>query len=249
MLKEAERLNDKFQSEEVLRYYSILQGKKGSIIVKRIFDFCAALVMCIVFLPIFLILAIMIKIDSPGSVIFRQERVTTYGKVFRIYKFRTMVANAEKLGTQVTVNNDMRVTRVGKVLRKFRLDETPQLLNILKGEMSFVGTRPEVQRYVDAYTDEMYATLLLPSGVTSLASIYYKDEERLLAESENANETYINEILPQKMKYNLKYIEDFSFWNDVKLMFKTVAAVLGKEGELVVEDSIEREQSREDTKV
>lgn len=236
MLKEAERLEDKFQSEEVFKYYRILQKKKGSIVVKRIFDFCLALVMCIVFLPIFLILAIMIKIDSPGGVIFRQERVTTYGKIFRIYKFRTMVANAEKLGTQVTVNNDMRVTRVGKVLRKFRLDETPQLFNILKGEMSFVGTRPEVKRYVDAYTDEMYATLLLPAGVTSLASIYYKDEERLLAESENANETYINEILPQKMKYNLKYIEDFSFWNDIKLMFKTVAAVLGKEGELVIEE-------------
>ncbi len=240
MLKEAERLEDKFQSEEVLKYYRILQSKKASIIVKRVFDFCVALVFSIMFLPIFLILAIMIKIDSPGKVMFRQERVTTYGKTFRIYKFRTMVENAEKLGTQVTVNNDMRVTRVGRVLRKFRLDETPQLFNILKGEMSFVGTRPEVKRYVDAYTDEMYATLLLPAGVTSLASIYYKDEERLLAESENANETYINEILPQKMKYNLKYIEDFSFWNDVKLMFKTVAAVLGKEGELVIEDNKEK---------
>lgn len=249
MLREAERLENSFQNEQVLKYYRILQKKKGSIFVKRVFDFCLALVMSIIFLPIFLILAIMIKIDSPGSVIFRQDRVTTYGKIFKIYKFRTMVANAEKLGTQVTVNNDMRVTRVGKVLRKFRLDETPQLFNILKGEMSFVGTRPEVMRYVDAYTDEMYATLLLPAGVTSLASIYYKDEERLLAESENANETYINEILPQKMKYNLKYIEDFSFWNDVKLMFKTVAAVLGKEGELVIEDNKEKVENREDTKV
>lgn len=242
ILKKYNELKPEFQNESVLKYYFILERKKASIVVKRIFDFCVSLVMSIVFLPIFLILAIAIKLDSPGSVMFRQERITTYGKTFRIYKFRTMVANAESLGTQVTVNNDMRVTKVGKFLRKYRLDETPQIFNILKGEMSFVGTRPEVKRYVDAYTEEMYATLLLPAGVTSLASIYYKDEERLLAEADNANETYINEILPQKMKYNLKYIEDFSFWNDIKLMFKTVAAVLGKEGELVIEEDVKEKE-------
>lgn len=245
ILKNYEKLNDCFQTDAVYKYYCILQRKKTSILIKRIFDFCVALVMSILFLPIFLILAVAIKIDSPGTVMFCQERVTTYGKTFRIYKFRTMVANAEKLGTQVTVNNDMRVTRVGKFLRKYRLDEIPQVFNILKGEMSFVGTRPEVKRYVDAYTDEMYATLLLPAGVTSLASIYYKDEEKLLAESENANETYIYEILPQKMKYNLKYIEDFSFWNDIKLMFKTVAAVLGREGELAIEEEVKGKEKAE----
>ncbi len=243
ILKNFYDLESEFQTEKVYKYYCILEHKKASLVVKRIFDFVVALVFTLVFLIPFAIMAIAIKLDSKGSVMFRQERITTYGKPFRIYKFRTMVANAESLGTQVTVNNDMRVTRVGKFLRKYRLDETPQIFNILKGEMSFVGTRPEVRRYVEAYTEEMYATLLLPAGVTSLASIYYKDEEKLLAESENANETYANEILPQKMKYNLKYIEEFSFWNDIKLMFKTVAAVLGKEGELVIEEEVkEREK-------
>ena len=245
VFKNFEKLDLCFQNDAVYKYYCLIQKKRASIFIKRVFDFCVALVMTILFLPIFLILAIAIKIDSPGTVMFRQERVTTYGKVFKIYKFRTMVANAEKLGTQVTVNNDMRVTRVGKFLRKYRLDEIPQVFNILKGEMSFVGTRPEVKRYVDAYTDEMYATLLLPAGITSLASIYYKDEEKLLAKTENANETYVNDILPQKMKYNLKYIEDFSFWNDIKLMFKTVAAVLGKEGEFVIEEEIKKKEKVE----
>lgn len=236
ILQKYEFLDKEFQNDDVKKYYSILEKRKISLVVKRLFDFFVSLIMTIFFLPIFLILALAIKIDSKGPVLFRQERVTTYGKVFRIYKFRTMVANAESLGTQVTVNNDMRVTRVGRVLRKYRLDETPQLFNILKGEMSFVGTRPEVPRYVDSYTDDMYATLLLPAGVTSLASICYKDEERLLSESENANETYIEKILPEKMKYNLKYIETFSFWNDIKLMFMTVAAVLKKEEEQTVEE-------------
>jgi len=236
ILQKYEFLDKEFQNDDVKKYYSILEKRKISLVVKRLFDFFVSLIMTIFFLPIFLILALAIKIDSKGSVLFRQERVTTYGKVFRIYKFRTMVANAESLGTQVTVNNDMRVTRVGRVLRKYRLDETPQLFNILKGEMSFVGTRPEVPRYVNSYTDDMYATLLLPAGVTSLASICYKDEERLLSESENANETYIEKILPEKMKYNLKYIETFSFWNDIKLMFMTVVAVLKKEEEQTVEE-------------
>lgn len=236
ILRKYELLDKEFQNDEVKKYYSMLEKRKMSIVVKRVFDFFVSLIMTVFFLPIFLILAVAIKVDSKGSVLFRQERVTTYGKVFKIYKFRTMVANAESLGTQVTVNNDMRVTRVGKVLRKYRLDETPQLFNILKGEMSFVGTRPEVPRYVESYTDDMYATLLLPAGVTSLASICYKDEEKLLSESENANETYIEKILPEKMKYNLKYIENFSFWNDIRLMFMTVAAVLKKEEEQAVDE-------------
>ena len=236
ILQKYELLDKEFHNDDVKKYYSMLEKRKMSIAVKRVFDFFVSLIMTVFFLPVFLILALAIKLDSKGPVLFRQERVTTYGKVFRIYKFRTMVANAESRGTQVTVNNDMRVTRVGRVLRKYRLDETPQLFNILKGEMSFVGTRPEVPRYVDSYTDDMYATLLLPAGVTSLASIFYKDEERLLSESENANETYIEKILPEKMKYNLKYIESFSFWNDIKLMFMTVVAVIKKEEELPAEE-------------
>ena len=157
---------------------------------------------------------------------FRQVRVTQYGKQFRIFKFRTMVNNADKIGTQVTTKNDARVTKVGKFLRKCRLDEIPQLLNIILGDMTFVGTRPEVVKYVDKYTDEMMATLLLPAGVTSEASIQYKDEELLLAHADDADETYINEVLPEKMKYNLRSIETFSFSSDIRTMLRTVAAVL-----------------------
>ena len=137
-----------------------------------------------------------------------------------------MVSDAEKLGTQVTVSNDSRVTKAGHFLRKCRLDELPQLFNVLKGEMSFVGTRPEVERYVDRYSPEMYATLLMPAGITSLASIKFKDEERLLDGAKNPDDVYVNDVLPQKMKFNLEYIRDFSFFYDIRLMFMTVGAVL-----------------------
>ena len=140
-----------------------------------------------------------------------------------------MVANADKIGSLVTVNNDSRITKVGKFIRKCRLDEICQLIDVLRGTMTFVGTRPEVKKYVDAYTDEMYATLLLPAGVTSLASIKYKDEEKLLSGSDDTDGTYINDILPDKMKYNLEYLEKFGFFYDIKLMFMTVFAVLKKE--------------------
>ena len=173
-----------------------------------------------------LIIAVWIKCDSKGKVFFRQRRVTTYGRVFYIFKFRTMVSNAEKLGTQVTVQNDSRVTKAGKFLRKCRLDELPQLFNVLKGDMSFVGTRPEVERYVDRYTDEMLATLLMPAGITSLASIKFKDEEKLLDGAENPDDVYVNEVLPQKMKFNLEYISKFNFFYDIKIMFMTFFAVL-----------------------
>ena len=182
--------------------------------------------MLIIFLPVFIILGIAIKIDSKGPVFFRQERITQYGRTFRIFKFRTMVNNAEKLGTQVTVGNDSRITRVGSFIRNCRLDEISQLLNILTGDMTFVGTRPEVKKYVDYYTKEMTATLLLPAGVTSLASIYYKDEAELLEKSENPDKTYIEEILPEKMKYNLQSIEKFNFMEDIKIMFMTALAVI-----------------------
>ena len=169
---------------------------------------------------------IMIKMDSHGEVFFRQERVTQYGKKFRIHKFRTMVKNAESLGAQVTTKSDMRVTKVGKKLRGCRLDELPQLIDILQGNMSFVGTRPEVTKYVKQYTPEMMATLLLPAGVTSEASIEYKDEERLLADAKNADKTYVEVVLPQKMEWNLRSLNDFSFVGDIKTMFKTVWAVV-----------------------
>lgn len=219
-------LPKEMQVEQVKKYYEILQCHKGSLLAKRIFDIIVASLLVVILSPILLFLSILIKIDSPGPVMFRQVRVTTYGKPFRIFKFRTMVNNADKIGTQVTTKGDSRVTRMGKMLRGCRLDELPQLFNVLKGEMSFVGTRPEVEKYVARYTDEMKATLLMPAGITSRASIEYKDEERLLESAENADEVYIHQVLPEKMKYNLRAIEKFSFWDDIKTMFATVIAVI-----------------------
>ena len=171
-----------------------------------------------------------IKIDSRGPVFYRQERITTNGKMFRIFKFRTMVQNADKIGSLVTVGNDSRITRVGRLIRKIRLDELPQLINILKGEMTFVGTRPEVKKYVDKYTDEMKATLLMPAGVTSIASIRYKDEDEILEQAVNSGKdtdsAYVNDVLPDKMKYNLEYITKFSLLYDLKICVDTVIGVL-----------------------
>lgn len=219
-------LPKEMQVEQVKKYYEILQCHKGSLLAKRTFDIIVASLLVVILSPILLLLSILIKIDSPGPVMFRQVRVTTYGKPFRIFKFRTMVNNVDKIGTQVTTKGDSRVTRMGKMLRGCRLDELPQLFNVLKGEMSFVGTRPEVEKYVAHYTDEMKATLLMPAGITSRASIEYKDEERLLESAENADEVYIHQVLPEKMKYNLRAIEKFSFWDDIKTMFATVIAVI-----------------------
>ena len=216
------------QTEEVRKYYDILKKKKVSLFFKRAFDLVMSVIALIVLSPVYLILAIAIKIDSPGPVFYRQERVTQYGKRIRIHKFRTMVQNADK-GSQVTVNNDSRITRVGKVIRDCRLDEIAQLIDVIQGTVTLVGVRPESPKFVAAYTDEMMATLLLPAGVTSLASIYYKDEAILLDGVEDTDKVYIEKILPGKMYYNLKGIEQFSFWSDIKVMFMTVFAVLGKE--------------------
>lgn len=226
ILKNWEELPKELQTEEVKPYYEVLKKKRLSLILKRIFDIVVSLIMLIILLPVFIILGIAIKIDSKGPVFFRQERITQYGRTFRIFKFRTMVNNAEKLGTQVTVGNDSRITRVGSFIRECRLDEISQLLNILTGDMTFVGTRPEVKKYVDHYTNDMMATLLLPAGVTSLASIYYKDEAELLEKSANPDKTYVEEILPEKMKYNLQSIKKFNFLEDIKIMFMTVLAVI-----------------------
>lgn len=225
-MKKWNELPKQMQVEEVREYYDILEKHKLSLLGKRIFDVVVSSVMLVMISPILVVIGVMIKADSKGPVFFRQVRVTTYGKKFRIYKFRTMVQNAESLGTQVTTNQDARVTRMGKLLRGCRLDELPQLINILKGEMTFVGTRPEVPKYVAAYSKEMLATLLLPAGVTSRASIEYKDEEKLLSDAEDADEVYINQVLPQKMEYNLNAIRKFSFFGDIKTMFATVAAVI-----------------------
>lgn len=222
-----EQLPPEMQTEEVRKYYDILKKKKVSLALKRIFDVVVSLMLLIVSSPVFLVLAIAIKLDSRGPVFYRQVRVTQYNKQFKIFKFRSMVQNADK-GSQVTVSGDARVTRVGKVVRKCRLDELSQLIDVLRGKMTFVGTRPEVPKYTEQYTPEMMATFLLPAGVTSLASIYYKDEAKLLDAAEDTDAVYVNEILPAKMYYNLKAIENFSFLEDIKVMFMTVLTVLGK---------------------
>ena len=232
ILKKWEELPASMQTEAVKPYYDALKQKTFSLIMKRLFDIVVSLFLLILLSPVLLVISIMIKADSKGPVMFRQVRVTQYGKTFRIFKFRTMVTNAEQLGSQVTVDGDSRITKMGHRLRKCRLDELPQLLNILRGEMSFVGTRPEVEKYVAHYTPEMMATLLLPAGVTSTASVYYKDEAELLNNTEDADKVYIELVLPEKMHYNLSAIKTFGFWNDIKALFITVLAMLGKNMEV-----------------
>ena len=227
-LRKWENLPPEMQTEEVRKYYDILKKKRASLFFKRLFDICVSLVLLIVLSPIFLVLSIAIKTDSKGPVFYRQTRVTQYNREFRIFKFRSMVQGADK-GSQVTVENDVRVTRIGKLIRKGRLDEISQLIDVLRGKMTFVGTRPEVPKYTRQYTPEMMATLLLPAGITSLASIYYKDEAELLDSAEDADKVYVEKVLPAKMYYNLKAIDTFSFWGDIKIMFMTFFAVLGKE--------------------
>ena len=226
MLRKWENLDEWIRQPEVKEYYDILSRKKGSLFLKRIFDILIALILFIILLIPMIIIAVYIKTDSEGPIFYRQRRVTAYGKEFRIHKFRTMVTNAEKIGTAVTVGEDPRITKAGHFLRKTRLDELPQLIDVLEGSMSFVGTRPEAVKYVKQYTPEMRATLLLPAGITSVASILYKDEAELLENAADPDKTYVEEILPEKMKYNLQSIRDFSLINDLKIMFATVGAVL-----------------------
>lgn len=224
-----EKLPAQFQNDSVKAYYDILSKRQGSIIIKRVFDIIVSLILLVFLIIPIAVISILIKVNSPGPVLFKQKRVTTYGRIFKIYKFRTMVVNAESLGSKVTTKNDARITSIGKTLRKFRLDELPQIFNVIGGSMSFVGTRPEVQKYVDLYEDEYYATLLLPAGITSLTSIKFKDEENLLSaivDTEKIDETYVKTILPQKMEYNLQYTKEFGFLSDIKIMFKTVKEVI-----------------------
>ena len=226
MLLPFEKLPEKLQNEKVKPYYDILYKKRAVLLWKRVTDLFISILLLVFLLIPMLILAIIVKCTSKGPVLYKQKRVTTYGKVFNIFKFRTMVVNADQIGALVTSENDQRVTKIGRVLRKYRLDELPQVFNVLSGKMSIVGTRPEVPKYVDRYTDEMYATLLMPAGITSFASIKFKDEEKLLQDSNNVDEDYINKILPKKMRYNLKYIYRFGFKRDLYLMLKTVKEVI-----------------------
>ena len=231
MLRKWEELPDFMRTDEVRPYYEVLQKKRISLFLKRAMDLLGGLILLIVLGIPMAIIAVLIKLDSPGPVFYRQERVTTYGKRFRIHKFRTMVANADRIGTAVTVGNDSRITRIGAKLRGCRLDELPQVLDLISGNMSFVGTRPEAVKYVEKYRPEYYATLLLPAGITSEVSIRYKDEAELLNAADDVDRVYVEEVLPGKMKYNLESIKKFSFFGDIATMLRTVFAVLGKKYE------------------
>lgn len=229
MLKDWDELPDFMRVPEVRPYYDVLKRKQFSLLLKRIFDFVTALLLLLILAIPMALIAIWIKLDSEGPVFYRQERVTTYGKHFRIHKFRTMVNNADKIGTAVTVSGDARITKVGKKLRDLRLDELPQVFDVLEGTMSFVGTRPEAVKYVEQYQPEFNATLLLPAGITSEAAIRYKDEAKLLDAANNVDQVYVEKVLPGKMKWNLVTIQHFSLLKDIATMFRTVFAVLGKE--------------------
>lgn len=228
MLVKYDKLPDFMKNKEVKYYYDILRKKRFQLFLKRLFDIIMSLILLILISPILLIIGITIKIDSKGPIFYRQTRITKYGKEFKIFKFRTMVVNADKIGSLVTTNNDSRITRVGSKIRKIRLDELPQLINILLGDMSFVGTRPEVKKYVDMYSNEMYATLLLPAGVTSKASIEFRNEDEIISKyskNDNVDNIYVKKVLPEKMKYNLEYLKHFSILLDLKLCINTVIKV------------------------
>ena len=223
-------IDKRFETEIVKKYREEIEKRRVSLFLKLFLDKVLALILLIPLSPIILAIAIWIKLDSEGPVFYRQERITTYGRPFRIFKFRTMVKDADKLGAAVTEHNDPRISRAGNKLRKVRLDELPQLFNVLLGDMSFVGVRPEVAKYVNRYTDEMNATLLLPAGITSPASIEYKDEDEVIEKfkgtGRSIDDIYIEEVLPDKMKYNLDYIKNFSIVNDMKIMIQTALAVI-----------------------
>lgn len=228
LIKKWDKLPKNMQIEEVRPYYEKLRRKNFSLFWVRVFDIFVSGVMLLILSPLFIILSLAIVIDSKGPVFYRQERITQYGKTFRIFKFRTMVKDADRIGSLVTVSKDRRITRVGSFIRKFRIDELGQLIDVFRGTMTFVGTRPEVKQYVDQYKKEYLATLLLPAGITSLGAIMFKDEYDLLKNQVDVNQTYVEVILPKKMKYNLSELKKFGFWRNIKIMFMTVFAVLGK---------------------
>ncbi len=229
MLREWDDLPAFMKIPEVKVYWEILNKKRGQLLLKRVFDFVIGIVLSLILIIPMIIIAIIIKIDSPGPVFYRQERVTAYGKIFRIHKFRTMISDADKLGTAVTVNNDNRITKVGAKLRKYRLDEIPQVFDVLTGDMSFVGTRPEALKYVKSYKPVFLSTLLMPAGITSEASIRYKDESKLLSNTNEVDKVYVTQVVPAKMKWNLESIRRFGFFKDILTMFRTIFVILGME--------------------
>ena len=226
MLRKWEDLPEFMRTPEVRPYWESLNNKRGQLAAKRAFDVTVGIILLVLLCPPMAVIAVMIKKDSEGPVFYRQERVTTYGRHFKIHKFRTMVSNADKIGTAVTVGNDSRITKVGAKLRGHRLDELPQVIDVIKGDMSFVGTRPEAVKYVEQYEPEYNATLLMPAGITSEASIRYKDEDKLLNAADDVDRVYIEKVLPDKMKWNLSSIKDYSLNKDMMTMFRTIKAVL-----------------------
>ena len=222
-----EELPSELRIPEVRPYWEKLNSKYGQVVAKRVFDIAGSVALIAVLSPAMIATAIAIKKESAGPVMYRQERVTQYGKRFKIHKFRTMVVDADRIGALVTSEGDPRVTKVGSILRKYRIDEFPQLFDILNGDMSFVGTRPEVPKYVAAYTSEMLATLLLPAGVTSRASIEFKDEASLIDRESDPDKGYVDVVLPLKMERNLFELSQFGFVQEIKTMLDTVVAVIG----------------------
>lgn len=227
MLCEWEDLPENMKIDEVKPYYDCLYKHRFQLTIKRVVDVFISSVLLLFLWPIFLILAIAIKIDSPGPVFYRQLRVGQYGKLFRIFKFRSMVNDADKKGSLVTIQGDKRITKVGNFIRRYRLDEMSQLFDVFRGTMTLVGTRPEVKKYVDQYDKTMLATLLLPPGVTSLASIAYRDENNFI-KKEHPDDDYVKKILPLKMKYNLTELSNVGFMHDIKIMFRTIFSVIFK---------------------
>jgi lipopolysaccharide/colanic/teichoic acid biosynthesis glycosyltransferase len=192
---------------------------------KRIFDICSALFALVLFSPMIIIISIWIALDSRGGIFYRQIRVGKNQKEFGLFKFRSMRPNSDQAG-QITIGNDSRVTTVGRFIRRFKIDEVPQLINIIKGDMSVVGPRPEVPKYVKMYSEEQLKVLCVLPGLTDYASIEYLDEQKILGASEDPDKAYIEEVMPAKLKLNLKYIADRGFWLDIKLIFRTIGRIL-----------------------
>lgn len=224
-----EKLPSDLQTPEVREYYDLLKKKQGYLTVRRVLDILISLILIAILLPFYLILSVIIVIDSGRPVLYRQKRVGQYGKPFYILKFRTMVQNADKIGSAVTTSGDSRITRVGRWIRGLRLDELPQAFHLLTGQMTLIGTRPEVQRYVDHYTPEQKAVLLLPPGMTGRASILFRNEARLMENAQDADQVYIEKILPRKMRENLIYLRQISFVTDCKLLADTFLCLFRKD--------------------
>ncbi|MEG2429559.1 MAG: sugar transferase [Oscillospiraceae bacterium] len=225
LIKNYNDLPKEMQTPIVKNYYDLLSKKTKTLAIKRLIDIVLCGIITIIASPFLLIFALLIKLTSKGPVIFKQQRVGKNMKIFNIYKFRTMEKDASKKGPEITTNNDNRITSFGKFLRKINMDEMPQLFNVLKGDMSIIGTRPEVLSYVNEYSDEMFATLLLPPGMLSLASVFYKDENSMLKDVSDVHKTYVEKILPDKMKYNLEYLKIVSIKEDFKLIGKSIACM------------------------